>query len=136
MSLKERILRILREAETIGVVGFSTSAFKPSHYVPAYLMEQGYRTIPVHPTAEEILGLTAYPKLSEIPDPVDLALLFRPSDEVGPHVEMAIDIGARFVWMQLGIANSQAARAAEEAGLEVVMDHCMMVEHRRYRSQL
>ena len=136
MSLEERMLHMLRETKTIATVGFSSSPHKPSHYVPRYLMEHGYKVVPVNPNAEEILGEKAYPLLEEVPGEVDMVQLFRPSDEVGPHVEQAIEMGAKFLWMQLGIRNKEAAARARDAGLEVVQDRCLMVEHRRLRDQL
>ncbi|MFP3852990.1 MAG: CoA-binding protein [Anaerolineales bacterium] len=136
MNLEDRIQHILRETKTIATVGFSSSPHKPSHYVPRYLMEHGYRVIPVNPNADEILGEKAYPSLAEVPEEVDMVQLFRPSDEVAPHVEQAIEMGARFLWLQLGIRNEEAAAVAREAGLEVIQDRCMMVDHRRIRSQL
>lgn len=132
MAASELIARIFLEADAIATVGFSTRPYKPSHYVPRYMMEHGYRVIPVHPSAQSILGQVAYPLLTQVPERIDLVQLFRPSEEVGPHVDMAIEMGARFVWMQLGIRNQQAAARARAAGLEVVMDSCMMVEHRRW----
>lgn len=133
MALTELMVRIFEQTQTIAAVGFSRRPHKPSHYVPRYLMEHGYRVIPVHPAAQSILGEQAYPLLTDVPDPVDLVQLFRPSAEVGPHVDMAIELGASFIWMQLGIRDPEAAKRARDAGLEVVMDSCMMVEHRRWR---
>lgn len=129
----ELIARIFEETETIATVGLSTQPYKPSHYVPRYMMEHGYRVIPVHPTADSILGEKAYPLLSQVPGQVDTVQIFRPSAEVGPHVGMAIDLGARFVWTQVGIVDREAAARAQAAGLEVVMNRCMQVEHRRWR---
>jgi predicted CoA-binding protein len=136
MKLDERMLRMLRETETIATVGFSTKPYKPSHYVPRYMMEQGYRVIPVHPEADEILGEKSYTNLRDIPEEVDLVQLFRPSDQVPPHVDEAVEIGADFIWMQLGINHKEAAARARQAGLEVIEDRCMMVEHRRLRSEI
>ncbi|MGA9532386.1 MAG: CoA-binding protein [Anaerolineales bacterium] len=126
-----QLRRILQETDTIATVGFSTHRGKPSHYVPSYMMGHGYRVIPVNPNADEILGQKAYSTLADITEPIDLVQLFRPSDQVGPHVEAAIEAGARFIWMQQGIVNQEAADRARQAGLEVVMDRCMMVEHQR-----
>jgi len=99
--------------------------------VPAYLQLQGYRIIPVNPSLESALGERAYPDLPSVPEPVDLVLIFRRSEAVAPFVDQAIQIGAKAVWMQLGIVNQDAAEAARRAGLDVVMDACMMVEHRK-----
>ena len=128
---QETIERLLEEAKTIAVVGMTSRPSRPDHYVSAYLKDQGYRIIPVNPHEEEVLGEKAYPDLRAVPEPVDLVLLFRRPEHVPPHVEEAIDIGADAVWMQSGIVNRDAARRAQEAGLDVVMDACMMIEHRR-----
>ncbi len=126
--------KIMAESQTIAVVGFSSKEHRPGYYVPAYLAQQGYTIIPVNPNLTDGLGHTAYPDLRAIPDPVDLVLIFQRSENVPPFVDEAIDIGARAVWMQLGIANETAAAKAREAGLDVVMDACMMVDHRLWRS--
>jgi len=124
------IERILNETETIAVVGFSRRPTRAGYYVPAYLQEQGYRIIPVNPYLDQALGETAYPDLVSIPDDVDLILIFQRSENVPPFVDQAIDIGAKSVWMQQGIANETAASKARDAGLVVVQNACMMVEHR------
>jgi len=113
-------------------VGFSSRREKAGYYVPAYLQNQGYRIIPVNPNLEKSLGEKVYTDLASIPDPVDLVLIFRRSEVVPPFVEQAIQIGAKAVWMQLGIINEEAASKARAAGLEIVMDRCMMVDHRRF----
>lgn len=127
---EETIEKILQETRTIAVVGFSRRPSRAGYYVPAYLQQQGYRIIPVNPYIEEGLGERAYPTLADIPGPVDLVLLFQRSEKVPPFVDQAIDIGARAVWMQSGIAHAEAATKAREAGLDVVQNRCMMVEHR------
>lgn len=121
---------ILLSAKTIASVGLSSSAEKESYHIVAYLQEQGYRIIPVNPTAKEIMGEKAYASLSEIPDKVDVVQLFRKSEDVPPYVDEAIKIGAQVVWMQVGIVNEEAAQKARAAGLLVVMDACMRVTHR------
>lgn len=128
----DSIRRLLEAVKTIAVVGLSADPSRAGHYVPAYLQKQGYRIIPVNPYLEEGLGEKAYPDLPSVPEPVDLVLLFRRSEAIPPFVDQAIQIGAKAVWMQSGIINEQAAEAARSAGLEVVMDACMMVEHRRW----
>ena len=133
-TTQDTIEKILKNIRTIAVVGFSSQPEKAGHYVPAYLQEQGYRIIPVNPNLEAGLGERAYPELTSIPEPVDLVLLFRRSEAIPPFVEQAIEIGAKAVWTQLGIADEPAAAKARQAGLEVVMDACMMVEHRRTRA--
>jgi len=128
------INRILSTCKTIAVVGLSSQRDKAGYYVPQYLQSQGYHIIPVNPTLEQALGEKAYPDLLSVPQPVDLVLIFRRSEAVPPFVDQAIQISAKAVWMQLGIANVEAAQKAVEAGLDVVMDACMMVEHRRRKS--
>jgi predicted CoA-binding protein len=124
--------KIMREAQTIAVVGFSSKRGKAGYYVPAYLKEHGYRIIPVNPNLAEGLGETAVPNLTAITEPVDLVLIFQRSENVPPFVAEAIEIGAKAIWMQLGIAHEAAAQKAEAAGLDVVQDACMLVEHRRW----
>lgn len=122
---------ILETTRVIATVGLSANPEKASHRVPRYLKEQGYRVIPVNPSAAELLGEKSYPELTAIPDKVDLVQLFRPSEAVPPFVDQAIQIGAKVVWMQEGILNEDAAAKARAGGLKVVMDRCMKVEHRR-----
>jgi predicted CoA-binding protein len=129
--MDEAINHILDTAKTIAVVGFSSRPQKAGYYVPAYLQEHGYRIIPVNPNLDEGLGQQVYPDLASIPEPVDLVLIFRRSEAVPPFVQEAIDIGAKAVWMQSGIYHEAAANQARAAGLAVVMDACMMIEHRR-----
>jgi len=136
MSQDQTIQKILHSVKTIAVVGLSSRPEKPAHYVPAYLQAQGYRIIPVNPYLEHsTLNEKVYPDLASVPEPVDLVLLFRRSEDVYPFVEQAIQIGANAVWMQLGIANAEAAELARNAGMDVVMDACMMVEHKRFRRE-
>ncbi|HZG69745.1 MAG TPA: CoA-binding protein [Herpetosiphonaceae bacterium] len=118
-------------ARNIAVVGLSDNPARPSYDVARYLQSQGYRIIPVNPNVQEVLGEQAYPDLISIPDVVDLVDIFRRSEEVAPVVDEAITKGVQVIWMQLGIIDQQAARRAEEAGITVVMDRCIKVEHRR-----
>ena len=127
----EQMKRILQTARTVASVGVSSNPAKPSYGVVAYLKSQGYHIIPVNPGGGEILGEKVYVDLASIPEPVDVVQLFRPSEEVMPHVQQAIHIGAKVVWMQEGIRNDAAAQAARAAGLKVVMDECMRTNHRR-----
>jgi hypothetical protein len=127
----ETIHRLLDTTKTIAVVGLSSRPGRPGYYVPAYLQAQGYRIIPVNPFIESALGENSYPDLLAVPEPVDLVLLFRRSEAVPPFVDQAIEIGAKAVWMQLGIVNQAASKKARQAGLDVVMDACMLVEHKR-----
>ena len=129
---KQPMEKIMSEAKTIAVVGFSSKPTRAGYYVPAYLKEQGYRIIPVNPNLSEGLGETAVPALTDITEPVDLVLLFQRSENVPPFVDQAIEIGAKAVWMQLGIANETAAAKARDAGLDVVQNACLMVEHRAW----
>lgn len=123
--------RLLGRATTIAVVGLSANPEKPSHYVPKYLQEQGYTIIPVNPTAQgDVLGKTVYPSLREVPGPIDIVDIFRPAADVPPIVDDAIGVRAKAVWMQEGIVNNAAADRARAAGLQVVMDKCMMKVHR------
>ncbi|HJW83048.1 MAG TPA: CoA-binding protein [Anaerolineae bacterium] len=126
-----QLKRILESTRTIASVGLSSNPDKPSYGVVAYLQSQGYRIIPVNPAASEILGERAYPDLLSIPDAIDVVQLFRRAEDVPPFVEQAIQIGAKVVWMQEGIVNEAAAQQARQAGLQVVMDHCMRAQHRR-----
>ena len=125
-------LRILGETRTIAIVGLSSNPFRPSHFVAIYMLAEGYNVIPVNPREQEILGRRCYPSLRDVPEPVEVVDIFRDPQAVPPIVEDAIAIGAKVVWMQLGVINEQAARRAQEAGLEVVMDCCIKIEHARF----
>lgn len=125
------LYRILTEAKTIAVVGASKNPDKEAHQIPRYLQEQGYRIIPVNPTADVILGERCYKSLSDVHEPYDIVDIFRPSADVPPIVDEAIRGPARVIWMQLGIENDAAAKKAEAAGKIVVQNACMMVAHRR-----
>ncbi len=131
-SLKD-MERILTDNSTVAVVGLSPKTARPSHQVAAYLQRAGYRIIPVNPGQSEILGEVCYPDLTAIPEPVHIVDIFRRSDQVEPIVRQAVDIGARVIWMQEGIVNRAACRLARDAGLTVVMDRCLKVEHARLR---
>ncbi len=123
---------ILSTTRTIAVVGFSSRSSRAGYYVPEYLQGQGYDIIPVNPNLSAGLGRPAFPDLLSLSEAVDLVLIFRRSEEVGPVVDQAIAIGAKAVWMQQGIVNEAAAARARAAGLLVVMDACMLIEHRRW----
>jgi len=124
------IAELLGQARTIAVVGLSGKRYRPSHGVAEYLQQVGYRVIPVNPEESEILGEKCYPDLDSIPERVDIVDIFRRSEFVPAIVEAAIRIGARGVWMQEGVVHPEAARRAGEAGLAVVMDRCILKEHR------
>src|SRR5919204_5599103 len=122
--------RLLRETRTIAVVGLTTHTWRPAYHVAAYLQQAGYTIIPVGPSPE-VLGQRGYRDLRAVPERIDLVNIFRRSDRVRPHVEEAIGVGARAVWLQIGIRDPAAEQLAEAAGLQVVADRCTMVEHAR-----
>ena len=122
--------RLLKEHSTIAVVGLSHKRHRASYYTSKYMQNRGYRIIPVNPKYQEVLGEKCYPTLLEISEKVDIVNCFRKSADIPPIVADAIQIGARAIWMQLGIINEAAAKHAQQAGLEVVMNRCIMVEHR------
>ena len=121
----------LRNCKTIAVVGLSDSPDRPSNRVCKYMQEQGYRIIPVNPTIREALGETSYPNLKAVPEPIDMVNIFRRSELVGPVVDEAIAVGAKYIWMQDGVINEAAAARAEAAGIPVIMNNCVLREHRR-----
>jgi len=123
------ISTILKTSKTIAVVGLSDKPERPSYDVASYLLEHGYKIIPVNPNITEWKGIKAYKSFLEIKEKVDVVDIFRKSEDVPPVVDEAIKIRAKTVWMQLGIVNEQAAAKARKAGLNVVMDRCMKIEH-------
>jgi len=125
-------LSILENCRRIAMVGLSSNPFRPSHFAAIYLLAEGYEVIPVNPREKEILGQRVYLSLLEVPKPVDVVNIFREPSVVPALVEQAIEIGAKVVWMQLGVVHLDAARRAREAGLQVVMDRCMKIEHARF----
>ena len=125
------IASVLRSARTIAVIGLSSKRYRPSHGVAEYMQSAGYRIIPVNPFETEVLGAQAYPELDRVPGTVDIVDIFRRSEFVPEIVEAAIRIGARAIWMQEGVVHEDAAAKARAAGLEVVMDRCILKEHRR-----
>ncbi len=133
---QQTIEKILRTARTIATVGLSDDPQKPNHFVPAYLQAQGYRIIPVNPRLETALGEKAYASVADVPEPIDVVQIFRRSDQVGPIVDEAIAAGARAVWMQIGVINEEAAARARAAGLDVVMNQCMKVQHMRWSAPM
>lgn len=130
------IRQLLAQTRTIAIVGLSKDPQRPSHFVASYLQYEGYRIIPVNPTADEILGERSYPNLLSIPEPVDLVDIFRPPSACVEIVQQAIVIQAKAVWMQLRIVNLEAAQMAVDAGLQVVVDRCVKIEHGRYSGSL
>jgi predicted CoA-binding protein len=123
--------RILATSKVLAVVGLSADWFRPSYFAAKYMLEHGYTVIPVNPRYDEILGQKCYRSLREVPARVDIVDVFRKTADVGPVADDAIAIGARVLWQQLGVTNAEAARRAEAAGLETVMDRCVKIEHAR-----
>ena len=123
--------RILNTYKRVAMVGLSADWWRPSFFAAKYLLEHGFEVIPVNPKYEEILGQKCYPDLKSIPTPVDVVDLFQKAERVPMFVDDAIEIGAKVVWMQLGIVNEEAAQKSRDAGLEVVMDRCMKIEYAR-----
>src|SRR5713226_8822026 len=130
------ITKILGESKTIAVVGLSSSAMRPSHGVAEYMQGAGYRIIPVNPNEREVLGEKCYARLEDVPEKIDIVDVFRRADAVPPLVESAIQVGAKAVWMQLGVENEAAAEKARAAGLVAIEDACIFVEHRRRAGEL
>ena len=127
----KQISDILHTCRTIAVVGLSSKRYRPSYGVAEYLQRAGYRIIPVNPQEESVLGERAYPDLDSVPEPVDMVDIFRRSEFVPEIVEAAIRKGAKAIWMQEGVVHEAAAERAEEAGIAVVMDRCILKDHRR-----
>jgi predicted CoA-binding protein len=125
----EDIPAILKSYHTIAVVGLSPEPDRASHQVAAYLQAHGYRIIPVNPQCREVLGETCYASLKEIPEPVEVVDIFRKAEAIPALVEEAMAVGARVIWMQLGLESAEAAAKARAAGLQVVMNRCMKIEH-------
>jgi predicted CoA-binding protein len=128
--------KILNEYRTVAIVGLSPDPSRPSHRVAKYLINHGYKVIPVNPDAQEILGTRSYSDMNSIPEPIEIVDIFRRSEEVMPIVDEAIKIGAKVVWMQEGVINEEAASRARDAGLLVVMNKCMFKEHQRLSKNL
>ncbi len=138
MDLDESTIEIIKSARTIAVVGCSPKEYRPSNTVARYLIEQGYAIVPVNPKHDMILGVKAYPDLlaaRESEGPIDIVDIFRAPENVPPHVDEAIEIGARLIWMQVGVVHEEAALKARGAGITVVMDLCLATEHRKLKQQ-
>ncbi len=123
--------RILTQQRTIAVVGLSAQWHRPSYFAAKYMQDHGYRIIPVNPNYSEVLGQRCYPGITDIPEQVGIVDCFRRASEMVPIARDAVAIGAKVLWMQLGIRNDEAASIAVEAGLDVVIDHCVKIEHAR-----
>lgn len=123
--------RILKNNHVIAMVGLSANWYRPSFFAAKYMLDHGYRVIPVNPSYQEVLGQKCYPSLRAIPEKVDIVDCFRKSEEIMPLAEDAIAIGAKALWMQIGVINEAAAERARQAGLDVVMDRCVKIEYAR-----
>jgi len=128
-SLRERLAGIFAETKTIAVVGASADPFKPAHAIPRYLQRQGYRILPVNPRGGELLGEPVARSLAEVDGPIDVVEVFRPAEEAPRIAREAVEVGAKVLWLQLGIVSQEARQVAEAAGLTVVMDRCMGETH-------
>ena len=131
MSDIQTLRRVLQESRSIAVVGLSADWFRPSYFAAKYMQAHGYRIIPVNPKYPEILGEKSYPDLASIPDKVDIVDVFRKPADAVAVAEQAIAIGARTLWLQIGVINEEARRKAEAAGLTVIMDRCVKIEYAR-----
>lgn len=125
-------IEILRRYRRIAMVGLSANPYRPSHFAAIYMKAAGYEIFPVNPREKEVLGRKSYASLAEVPPPVEIVDIFREAAAVPGIVEEAIAVGARVVWMQLGVIHEEAADRARAAGLEVVMDRCVKIEHARF----
>ncbi len=132
----DAILELLKKYNIIAVVGLSSNPMRPSFGVTEYMQEAGYRIIPVNPNEREVLGEKSYARLEDVPEKIEIVNVFRRAEEVPAVVESAIRVGAKVVWMQSGVENEAAAEKARRAGLVVIEDACILVEHRRRRLDL
>ncbi len=126
------IQRLLHTSKTIAIVGLSSNELRPSHFVGYYLQRHGYRVVPVNPREDSVLGEKSYPRLQDVPVPVDIVNVFRAPDALPGIAKDAVSIHARALWCQFGVINEEAAMIAERGGLTVIMDRCIKVEHARY----
>jgi predicted CoA-binding protein len=127
----DNLKKLLEGVRSIAVVGISTDPAKPSNRVANYLKQHGYHIIPVNPGAKEVLGEKSYPDLKSVPEPIDVVDVFRRPEFLPPIAEEAVAVGAKVLWMQEGITNEEAAKKAEDGGLTVIQDACMLKEHAR-----
>ncbi len=131
MSTIAQLRHILKESRNIAVVGLSADWFRPSYFAAKYMQEHGYRIIPINPKYSEILGERCYPDLASVPDKIDIVDVFRKSADCAPIAQQAVAIGAKTLWLQIGVVNEEARHIAEAAGLSVVMDRCVKIEYAR-----
>ncbi len=131
MSTIAQLRHILKNSHTIAIVGLSADWWRPSYFAAKYMQEHGYRIIPVNPKYTEVLGEKCYPTLEAIPEPVDIVDVFRKSEDCAPIAQQAVAIGAKTLWLQLGVENTEAQQIAEAAGLAVVMNRCVKIEYAR-----
>jgi uncharacterized protein len=131
LETDDELRALIEKVHTIAVVGLSPKQHRDSYRVAEYMQQQGYRIIPVNPNARDVLGEQAYSSLSEVPERIDLVDVFRRPEVVDEVAREAVENGAKAIWLQIGIVNDDAARIAEDAGLDVVMDRCLMVDHGR-----
>ena len=135
-GVADPILEILRKYKSIAVVGLSSNPVRSSYGVTEYMQSAGYRMIPVNPNETKVLGEKSYARLEDVPEKIEIVNVFRRPEEVGAVVESAIRVGAKVVWMQLGVENETAAERARAAGLTVVEDSCILIEHQKRLRQL
>ncbi|MFQ5555225.1 MAG: CoA-binding protein [Acidimicrobiia bacterium] len=134
-SARER-LRIIRSSSSVALVGVSANPIRSSNFVASYLVRTSLRAYPVNPAYEEVLGQKCYPTLADLPEVPDIVDVFRREEAIPGVVDEAIAVGAKVVWFQLGLRHDEAARTAMEAGLEVVQDRCLKIEHARFSGKL
>lgn len=132
----EVIRGLLLSARTVAVVGLSSNPLRPSHFVGFYLQRHGYTVVPVNPREQEVLGAPSYPSLLEVPGPVDVVCVFRAAEAVPEIAREAVAVGAKAVWCQYGVVSEEGAAIARDAGLALVVDRCMKVEHARYLGRM
>jgi len=126
------VAEILKKYRVVAVVGLSEDPSRPSHQVAQYLQQHGYRIVPINPACSEILGEKCYPSIKNVPFPVEVVDIFRKVEAIPAIVAEALEVGAKVIWMQLGLVEIESAQKAKKAGLQVVMDHCMKIEHGKY----
>lgn len=129
-------LQIIQKSESVALVGVSANPIRSSNFVASYLVRTPFRTYPVNPAYDEVLGQKSYPSLTDLPEPPDIVDVFRRREAIPEVVDQAIEVGAKVVWLQLGLRHEEAARKAIDAGLQVVQDRCLKIEHARFSGKL